>query len=271
MRIQSGTDADAKLQAPALRAFLEGFIDYAGIYPPAKLPLSKAVENYRQYSACEFAWMLRYFVLGKSELSQLNGEFDSRFSLLADENNARAGAIESKQPVAADKAVYCEIPAWDLASLSKIKESSNYAKIRMGGLSADAFPAPSDVAQFILACARLHLPFKATAGLHHAVAGNYPVCYEPDSANANMHGFLNLLFAAGFAFVGKDDLLEPVLLETDGASFSFGEKASWRGNEISLSEIKEMRRNLLHSIGSCSFEEPLVELCGLGLLIVSAK
>ena len=30
---------------PSVRAFLAGIIDYAGLFPPAKLPLEKAIRN----------------------------------------------------------------------------------------------------------------------------------------------------------------------------------------------------------------------------------
>ena len=33
---------------PSVRAFLAGIIDYAGLFPPAKLPLDKAIAQLRE-------------------------------------------------------------------------------------------------------------------------------------------------------------------------------------------------------------------------------
>ncbi len=52
----------------SLRALLTGIIDYAGLFPPAKLPLDAAVENYAVYEKGEHAWMLSRFVCGASIL-----------------------------------------------------------------------------------------------------------------------------------------------------------------------------------------------------------
>ena len=41
----------------SLRALLAGIIDYAGMFPPAKLPLDVAVKNYDAYKKGEHAWM----------------------------------------------------------------------------------------------------------------------------------------------------------------------------------------------------------------------
>jgi hypothetical protein len=41
---------------------------------------------------------------------------------------------------------------------------------------------------------------------------------------------------------------------------------SWRGRAGSASELVAARRERLHSIGSCSFFEPVEELEGMGVL-----
>lgn len=55
----------------SLKAFLHGLIDYAGLFPPAKLPLDQAIKNYTAYINCKDAWMLRPFVLPAAKLFEI--------------------------------------------------------------------------------------------------------------------------------------------------------------------------------------------------------
>jgi hypothetical protein len=56
---------------PSVRAFFSGIIDYAGLFPPAKLSLERAVANYAKYRAGGDAWMLGRFVIPAARLSEL--------------------------------------------------------------------------------------------------------------------------------------------------------------------------------------------------------
>lgn len=58
--------------APALRALMEGLIDYAGLFPPAKLPLEEAVAKFAAYRAGADAWMLGRFIIQASRLKELD-------------------------------------------------------------------------------------------------------------------------------------------------------------------------------------------------------
>ena len=77
-----------------------------------------------------------------------------------------------------------------------LKEGNACAKIRTGGVSADAIPSAAQVAEFLAACAEAKVPFKATAGLHHPLRSVQKLTYEPGSASALMHGFINVFVAA---------------------------------------------------------------------------
>ncbi|MFQ3593896.1 MAG: hypothetical protein SNJ82_12015 [Gemmataceae bacterium] len=55
----------------SLRALLSGLIDYAGMFPPAKLPLGEAVVNHLTYRRGDEAWMLGRFVLPVARLQEL--------------------------------------------------------------------------------------------------------------------------------------------------------------------------------------------------------
>ncbi len=255
-----------KTAAPALIALLEKFIDYAGVFPPAALSLATAVKNYESYRSGENAWMLRYFVVSEKDLEQVPESLTGSLSVLASADHKRAAAIETASaPIKAGHPVYCEIAISDLGQLDRIKQAGCFAKVRTGGLKAELIPQASELAAFINACAEKKLPFKATAGLHHPIRADYALTYEKDSPKACMHGFLNVLIAAAFAFKGEQDI-EPILVETDPEAFSFSDKVGFRGSFIEFSEIFACRQNFMHSVGSCSFEEPLNELKALNLL-----
>jgi hypothetical protein len=54
-----------------LRALLEGVIDYAGLFPPARLPLVQAVRNYLDNRRGPDGWMLARFVCPAARLADL--------------------------------------------------------------------------------------------------------------------------------------------------------------------------------------------------------
>lgn len=209
--------------------------------------------------------MLHWLVVGTNELQNVPNALDGSISLLSESDNGRAAALETKSVVDAKNPVYCEVALANLDQLDAIKASGCFAKIRTGGVKPEAIPSPKDVAAFIEACAERRLPFKATAGLHHPIRAEYALTYEADAPRAVMHGFLNVLMAAAFAWQGEKNI-EAIIAETDASAFSFGDEAKWRGLSLSADAVKDMRHNFMHSIGSCSFDEPVHELQALGLL-----
>ena len=75
-----------------LRAALEGLIDYAGLFPPAALPLEEAVAHVERHAKAPARWMLGRFVLPLTRLRDLHARLDASppvarswaLSLLAD-------------------------------------------------------------------------------------------------------------------------------------------------------------------------------------------
>lgn len=55
----------------SLRALLTGVIDYAGLFPPAKLPLEAAFANYVRYHDSTDNWLLGRFICPATELPHL--------------------------------------------------------------------------------------------------------------------------------------------------------------------------------------------------------
>lgn len=137
------------------------------------------------------------------------------------------------------------------------------AKVRTGGTVATAFPTAEQVARFMLACVAADVPFKATAGLHHAVRGEQNLTYEKGSARCTMFGFLNVFAAATVARVKRasEGEIVAILNETRGDSFVFGEHGMKVGGfEIDAAQVARVRETFALSFGSCSFDEPVQEL-----------
>jgi hypothetical protein len=143
---------------------------------------------------------------------------------------------------------------------------------------AEAFPAIESVASFLARCAKLGVPFKATAGLHHPLRCMRSFTYEPDSPEGMMHGFLNLFTASAIAWNAQWSG-NPVLLTTlatcladrERANWHFGDDAlTWSGEEvpvrIDVESIRALRSKFALGFGSCSFEEPMRELSEFELL-----
>lgn len=135
-------------------------------------------------------------------------------------------------------------------------------KLRTGGVAANAFPSSAEIAA-ALVCAGTHqVPIKFTAGLHH------PVRLFHDSVETKMHGFLNVL-GSGILALEHDwteKQIEQMLEEEDPAAFSFDANSfGWRDWKVAINRIAA-HRELVTSLGSCSFDEPRDDLRGLKLL-----
>jgi hypothetical protein len=160
------------------------------------------------------------------------------------------GTIDDETPV------YVELPQTDasrawLAAADVVAEGEHRLKFRTGGLDADNFPSPEQLAGWIDATLDRETPFKCTAGLHHAIAHR-----DHDTGFAH-HGFLNVLLATRQAF--------------DGASV--GEVATlladhYPNDLVALARTSDLAgaRRWFVSFGSCSVQEPLDDLVGLGLV-----
>lgn len=65
----------------SLRALLTELIDYAGLFPPAKLTLDRAIRNYARYRQQDDAWMLGRFVVPAVRLEELEDYHDELFGV----------------------------------------------------------------------------------------------------------------------------------------------------------------------------------------------
>ena len=166
--------------------------------------------------------------------------------------------------------VFVEVPVrTDPAPmLAALRTHGLRAKIRTGGVTTDAFPNPEEVLRFLSTCAALDLPFKATAGLHHPLRGEYPLTYAAGSECGTMYGFLNVFLASLLLRKGVPAAeVAPVLEERDAAAIVVTEDGiRWRSRRLTLQDVAEARASFAGSFGSCSFEEPVQDLTSLRLI-----
>jgi hypothetical protein len=248
----------------SLRSLLANLIDYAGLFPPASLPLPIAAERYQCFLSSPESWMLNRLVLPAARLAAVPPAENWRITLLVDGEPGplprHVETLETKSVHRLSLPTYCEAP------LDQIEDG--YVKIRTGGLTGDAIPSARALSEFLCAAAARRLPFKATAGLHHPLRSSHRLTYDADSPQALMHGFLNVFTAAAFAWNGLETRdVEEILEETRADAFEFSEdQLCWRHEALTASQIAAARREFAHSFGSCSFEEPVSELRQLGLL-----
>jgi hypothetical protein len=291
----------------SIHTLLHRLIDYAGLFPPAQLDMAGAVAGYSSYRAGPHCWALGRFVVPVARLAEVESAaasclpaagapwklaalagpdlpadlaaitgFNSRLTgralvdtveLKAGTPDAIAGALAA---VDARLDAYVEIPISDDPAplVAALARHGGRGKVRTGGVTPDAFPAPADLLRFLRRSREAGVPFKATAGLHHPLRGAYRLTYAPDSPCATMFGFLNLFLAAAFlehglAYADALALLE----ETSTDSFRFEEEGvTWRSHRLDDAELRHARHRSALAFGSCSFTEPIDDLQALGLL-----
>lgn len=248
----------------SLHALLGNLIDYAGLYPPAGLPLPEVIANYERYLALPESWTLNRLVLPASKLGEVQIGANWRVTVLVDSEPGplprQIETLEIKGERKLSLPTYCEAP------LDRIADG--YAKVRTGGLTPETIPTASDLAGLLHRAAARKLAFKATAGLHHPIRSDRALTYDVASPRAIMHGFVNVFTAAAFAWHGMDlEALIAVIEESDSNAFKFDDRqVCWRGQTLSTDQLRAARVDFAHSFGSCSFEEPLDDLRKLGWL-----
>ncbi len=166
-----------------------------------------------------------------------------------------------------DLAAYVELPDHPRreelvpGAMAALARTRLGAKIRCGGIVAEAFPSVDAVAAFIAAAVAARVAFKATAGLHH------PVRHRDAATGFAMHGFLNLLAAAAFAPMADVAELRQIVAEEEPLAFAFDERGfAWRDRRASTEDLLRMRATAFIGYGSCSFSEPVDDLAALGML-----
>jgi hypothetical protein len=267
-------------------ALFTRLVDDAAVFPPGNASLVDAVAAHREHRSAWYAGMVGPLLVPASSLGELtrlladSGRVetgvicDVPLDRLADALDAGVDVVQVEAAVAkrgedpqpgiarllaldADLDRYAEVPlTWGLlGALDRLAEARAggvriAAKFRTGGLAAELFPTPVELAAVICACRDRDLPFKLTAGLHHALRHT-----DPETGFTH-HGFLNILVAAAAAVDGAEvaDVAE-LLAATDPVPLIEPARAR-----------RDTERALWVGFGSCSMLEPLTDLIRLGLV-----
>lgn len=283
--------------SPVCKALFQRWVDYAGRFPPASLDLPTTMQNFQQYARDQAAWMLGRLVLPCSDWAtavdsspvphsttpiavSLVGSADDLAAAVscrpaASHHGLRVVALETKwAPSHIDtlrhlsqmvEHVYVELASADVhsATLRALQQAGCRAKFRTGGVVATAIPSSQELVGFMAACRQHAVPYKLTAGLHHAFRGTYPLTYDAQSDTAIMHGFVQVALAALILEDDPDaaDTAESVLAGDGRSAVRIDQQSiRWKAYEFGIEACRNLRRRSLHAVGSCSFREPLSEL-----------
>ena len=269
-------------------ALCAGLFDDAALFPPGDAPMADAVPAHRQLSS-RFGGLVGPFVVPAARLDELAAQLedgdripvsliagtgalpaalarvvaDPRLTLAAVEVS---GAVDGPAAAEAVRVVEDVLPpgtpvAVELPRtaarddvLDALTGTGYRAKLRTGGVRADLFPDPEELAGTLAACTSRGLALKCTAGLHHAVRHTDPV------TGFAHHGFLNVLLAVDALAAGAPPLVAAAWLGEERPSTVGAAVRSWTPARVTRA------RAVFTSFGTCSVAEPVHDLIALGLL-----
>ncbi|MGH3812827.1 MAG: hypothetical protein ACRDUV_10275, partial [Pseudonocardiaceae bacterium] len=139
-------------------------------------------------------------------------------------------------------------PDW-LDGVRRVAEAGCWLKLRCGGASAESFPSINEVADFLAIATGTGQPFKATAGLHHAVR------HHDDRTGLTHHGLLNMLVGTARSISGTG--VHEALRCTDAAALAAEAGALSQENA-------RIVRDVFACYGSMSLTGPVADLIRLG-------
>ncbi|MFC0452614.1 hypothetical protein [Rhodococcus jostii] len=264
-----------------------GLCDDAALFPPGNAPLPDAVPAHARHRSARYADLVGPFVFPVARLDELTpGPLELSLTLpagpatlapaldrLAQIDGATAVALEIAVPAECSAAeffaamdaaqtltagfdVFVEVPRGERRGdvLAALAGGPFAAKFRTGGVVAEAYPDERELASALHTAVTTGVPFKATAGLHHAVRNTDP------HTGFEQHGFLNVLLATRHALDGADaDRVAVTLAERDGARIA-------RELGDLPADVVDAVRAAFRSFGTCSILEPLEDLVALHLV-----
>lgn len=190
-------------------------------------------------------------------------------NLLLDDDRVELVGLELALPREGDPAVFAQhvlealafavpaaievpyVPGWEGALDVLAADGAERAKFRTGAASGAAIPAPQQLADQLVAAVSRRVPFKLTAGLHHALRGT-----ERTDGVAH-HGFLNVLAATAVAVSGGGAGEVTAALAATAADAVLDPLRGCDPTAV---------RGAFTSFGTCSITDPVTDLLALGLL-----
>jgi hypothetical protein len=263
-----------------------GLIDDAAMFPPGNASAGQAVAAHRVHRQAWYADLIGPLVVSDQQLAEVGRRSGEPIEVSVINTGGAGGllalagrAIEGVHVVAVESAlrdlddlagnaarvaaaageldesvkVFVEIPyaaGWEEA-VAEVEAAGLLGKIRTGSPDNSGTPPYAQLAGQLSVLVEADLPFKATAGLHHAqpTPGSNP-------EQPVQHGFLNLLAAVEALIEGATAAdAEEMLRAADVARV-----AAWSDETVA-----RVRRRF-PSFGCCGVLDPVGDLVTLGLV-----
>ena len=171
------------MPAASLRALLTGAIDYAGLFPPANLPLEQALKYHAEYVRHPDVWMLGAFILPVAE-------FDAAARSLSDFDEQHPLRISALGPKTENSEVFLESLSAMMSAIDLV--SSRFAAQTV--IEQLEMPMPADLDEDGLQAVRTALAGRGLKTFWEAPAKNAGRAIEFIAANNRAHPQRNLGF-----------------------------------------------------------------------------
>lgn len=282
---------------PASTPLTRALIDDAAIFPPGNAALPDAVRDHHRHRAARYGEAVGPLLVRLSDVGAVGALLaggpglsiglvcppdaspDDVHRAVTDVQRAGGTVRAIEQPtspgaplaelVALGRThgarVWAEVPQSSAldgsldARLDDVSAAGAGAKYRTGGVRPEAFPTEQQLARFLLACTSGGLPFKLTAGLHHAVRHTAAGAGEGQT-DLEQHGLLNVVTAVAAAQDGAGEAGVATLLADRDA-----QRVATAAADLDDSSVGRVREAFA-SFGCCGVTDPLADLVTLGLL-----
>jgi len=270
-------------------ALFAGLVDDAALFPPGNAPMRRGLAEHEQHRRAWYSDVIGPFLCPASRaeelLDTLPGDQKLDLALVVDATGdiahqaLKAVAADPRLSLVTVEAAHARLGADTAAvgaNLTRLPGVTGYlevardrveeglavvtdtgwhaAKFRTGGTHAAAFPDERGLARFLVATVTRSVPFKLTAGLHHAVR------HTDATTGFEHHGVLNALVATRVAVGGgSGDEVAAVLAERDPSPLVAAVRG-WDDSDVAAV------RTSFWSLGCCGVTDPVDDLVSLGLL-----